>query len=98
MTTEEPTAIPGQRPRPHVAVVVAAAVAQLLVGFFYLTSGLAIPSTVFAAMLVWWVALTAIGVSLAIRGTYWLLLVPWVAAATLVAVLLIGGSMLGWTA
>ncbi|MFJ6000565.1 hypothetical protein [Arthrobacter sp. NPDC092385] len=79
------------------AAAVIAAVAQLVAGYFYVTSGLLAPLWAVALFLAWWLILTRIGVKLALLQSYWLLLVPVVAVATWFAVMWAGGTFLGWT-
>ncbi|MHA7207800.1 hypothetical protein [Arthrobacter sp. MDT1-65] len=79
-------------------VAVVAAAAQLVAGYFYLVSGLAAPLWAVALFLVWWVVLTHVGVKLASRRSYWLVLVPVVAGVTWYGAMVIGGSVLGWRA
>lgn len=82
----------------YVVVAAFAAVAQLVAGYFYLVSGLAAPVWAVALLLVWWLVLTYIGVRLALHRSYWLLLVPVVAAATWIGAMWVGGAVLGWSA
>ncbi|MFF0990926.1 hypothetical protein [Kocuria nitroreducens] len=80
-----------------VVAVVIAAVAQLVVGFYYLASGLMAPLWAIVLLGVWWVLLTLVGVWLVRRRSYLVLLVPVVAAATWFGVMTFGGQVLGWT-
>lgn len=80
-----------------VAAVVAAA-AQLIAGYLYLVSGLIAPGWAVIGLLVVWLALTVIGVRLALRRSYRVLLVPIVAATIWVITMWAGGALLGWTA
>ncbi|WP_344122464.1 hypothetical protein [Kocuria aegyptia] len=81
-----------------VVAVVIAALAQLVVGFYYLASGLMAPLWAIVLLGVWWVVLTLIGVRLVQRRSYLVLLVPVVAMATWFGLMTFGGSVLGWTA
>lgn len=80
------------------AAVAVAVFAQLVVGYFYLATGLVAPLWAVVILLVWWVILTFVGALLVRRRSYLVLLVPVVAAATWVGVLWFGGEVLGWTA
>lgn len=83
------------------AVIVAAVVAgaaHLVVGFFYLISGLAVPGYALLPLWVWWGVLTAVLIRLAVRGSWWTLAVPVVAFATWWLVLTFGDAVLSWTA
>ena len=80
-----------------VAVIIAV-LAQLVAGYLYLVSGLLAPRTAVVLLAVWWVVLTAVGVWLAMRRSYLMLLVPVVAAATWFGVMILGDLVLGWTA
>lgn len=75
-----------------------AAVLQLLVGFLYLVSGLAVPGYALIPLWVWWGLLTALMVRWALQRLWWSLAVPLVAFATWKVVLLFGDQVLGWTA
>ena len=81
-----------------VAAVVIAAIAQLVVGYFYLVSGLVTPIGAVALFLVWWLVLTLVGVLLMTRRSYLVLLVPVVAVRTWFGVMWFGGAVLGWGA
>lgn len=81
-----------------VVAAVVAALAHLVVGYFYLVSGLVAPLWAVLLLLVWWGVLTYVGVRLVKRRSYLVLLVPVVAAATWFVVLWFGGQVLGWTA
>ena len=72
--------------------------AHLVVGFFYLTSGLVAPLWAIAILLLWWVLLAVQLSRLALRGSWWTPAVPVVAFVTWYGVLLAGGYLLGWTA
>lgn len=81
-----------------VVAAVFAAAGQLVAGYLYLVSGLVAPGWAVVLFLAWWLVLTFIGVRLALRRSYWLLLVPVVAVATWVGSMWLGGAVLGWTA
>ncbi len=81
-----------------VVAVVIAALAQLLVGFFYTASGLMAPLWAILLLGLWWLILTYVGVLLVQRRSYLVLLVPVVAAATWFGAMTFGESVLGWTA
>lgn len=80
-----------------VVAVVVATLAQLVVGFYYLASGLMAPLWAIVCLGVWWVLLTYVGVRLVQRRSYLVLLVPVVAIATWFGVMSFGGAVLGWT-
>lgn len=81
-----------------VAAAVVAAASQLVAGYLYLVSGLIAPGWAVIGLLVVWLALTVIGVRLALRRSYWMLLIPVIAVATWVLTMWAGGALLGWTA
>jgi hypothetical protein len=81
-----------------VVVAVVAGTGQLGAGYLYLVSGLVAPGWAVVLFLLWWLALTFIGVRLVLRRSYWLLLIPVVAVATWVGAMWVGGAVLGWTA
>lgn len=93
------------RPARHgarlVLYLVAAALAgaaHLVAGYFYVVSGLAAPLWAVGLFLVWWLILTWIGVKLASRQSYRVLLVPVTAVVTWFGAMWVGGTFLGWTA
>jgi hypothetical protein len=75
-----------------------AGVAHLLVGYVYLISGLVVPFYALLPLWAWWLFLLVTLVRLAIRGSWWVLAVPGVAAVTWILVVLGGGELLDWTA
>jgi hypothetical protein len=81
-----------------VVVAVLAALAHLVVGWFYLAGGLVIPGAVLIPLWIAWILLAAVLVYLAIRRSYWTLAVPIGAAVLFVLVLVVGDQVLGWTA
>lgn len=89
MTTKQPW---------FAAAVVLAVLAHLVIGYFYLASGLMAPLWAVSLLLVWWLVLVYAVVRLVRRRSYLVLLVPVVAAATWFAVMGFGGAVLGWTA
>jgi hypothetical protein len=72
--------------------------AHLVVGVFYLSSGLVAPLWAVAVLGVWWVLLAVQLSRLALRGSWWTPGVPVVAFATWWLVLTAGERLLGWTA
>lgn len=81
-----------------VAAVVVAVLTHLVIGYFYLASGLMAPLWAVSLLLVWWLVLAYAVVRLVRRRSYRVLLVPVVAAATWFVVMGFGGAVLGWTA
>lgn len=79
-----------------VAALLAGA-AQLVVGFFYLSSGLVAPLWAIVVLLAWWVVQSVALVRLALRRSYWVLAVPVVAAVTWFAALSLGAWVFDWT-
>jgi hypothetical protein len=73
-------------------------VAHLVVGVFYLSSGLVAPGWAIAVLLVWWVLLAVQLSRLALRGSWWTPAVPVVAFATWWLALTLGERFLDWTA
>jgi len=74
------------------------AAAHLVVGAFYLSSGLVAPAWAIAVLLLWWVLLAVQLSRLALRGSWWTPAVPVVAFATWWLALTLGERFLGWTA
>jgi hypothetical protein len=72
--------------------------AHLVVGVFYLSSGLVAPLWAVVVLGVWWVLLAVQLSRLALRGSWWTPAVPVVAFATWYVVLTAGERLLGWTA
>jgi hypothetical protein len=79
-------------------VAVLAAVAHLVVGYFYLAGGLVIPGYVLIPLWLLWLVLAAVLVRLAVRRSWWTPAVPLVAAAVFVLVLVVGEQAFGWQA
>jgi hypothetical protein len=75
-----------------------AGLAHLLVGYFYLAGGLVIPGPALIPLWLFWLALAVWLVQLAVRGSWWTALVPVVAAAVFVLVLVVGEQAFGWRA
>ena len=73
-------------------------VAHLVVGVFYLSSGLVAPAWAIAVLLAWWVLLAVQLSRLALRGSWWTPAVPVVAYATWWLALTLGERFLDWTA
>ena len=71
---------------------------HLVVGIFYLSSGLVAPAWAIAVLLLWWVLLAVLLSRLALRGSWWTPAVPVVAFASWWLVLTLGERFLGWTA
>lgn len=78
-------------------VALLAAAAHLVVGFFSVLSGLAVPFVLLAPVWVLWVALAFVLQKLAIRRSWWTPAVPAAAAAALAVSTLIS-TALGFTA
>ena len=81
-----------------VLVAVLAAAAHLVVGFFYLLGGLAIPGQVLLPLWALWVGLAVWLVRLAVRRSWWTPAVPLAAAAVYLLVIKVGDQVLGWQA
>jgi hypothetical protein len=79
-------------------VAVLAGIAHLVVGYFYLVSGLVVPGYALLPLWVFWGLLAWLLVRLAVRGSWWTALVPVIALGTWWLVLLFGGNVLGWQA
>jgi len=83
------------------APLVAAAFAggvHLVIGYFYLVSGLVVPFYALVPLWAWWLFLAVLLVRLAIRGSWWAVAIPLVAAVSWFLVVFGGGQLLGWTA
>jgi hypothetical protein len=83
-------------PGPIVVAALAGAL-HLVVGYFYLASGLLAPLYGLIPLWIWWVFLAWVLVRLARRGSWWTPAVPVVAAVTWWVVLSLGETLLGWT-
>jgi hypothetical protein len=92
--------MPTATARSNWALVVAAlaGLAHLVVGYFYLVGGLVIPGAVLIPLWIFWLVLAAWLVRLAILRSWWTPVVPLIAAAVLVLMLVVGDSVLGWQA
>ena len=75
-----------------------AAVAHLVVGYFYVVSGLAVPLYALLPLWLLWLVLALVLIRLAILRSWWTPLVPVGAAALLVGAVVAGGSVVGWQA
>ena len=75
-----------------------AALAHLVMGYFYLAGGLVIPGYVLFPLWAVWLLLAWLLVRLAVRRSWWTPVVPIAAAALFVAVLVVGDRVLGWQA
>lgn len=82
---------------PLVAAVLAG-FAHLVVGYFYLAGGLVIPGAVLAPLWLFWLVLAAWLVRMAVRRSWWTPVVPVVAAAVFVLVLVVGEQAFDWRA
>ena len=80
---------------PLVAAIVAGA-ALLVVGFFYLASGLLVPGPALVPLWLWWVVQAWVLVRLARARSWWVLAVPLVAAGSWWLVVTAGEAWLGW--
>ncbi|WP_104524384.1 hypothetical protein [Blastococcus atacamensis] len=81
-----------------IVVGILAGAAHLLVGYFYLVSGLVVPGPVLIVLWLVWLAMAAFLARWMLRGSWWTPVVPVAAAALLVAVLVVGDRLLGWQA
>jgi hypothetical protein len=79
-----------------IVVAVLAAVAHLVVGYFYLAGGLVIPGSVLFPLWGLWIVLAAVLVRLALRRSWWTPAVPVAAGAIFIGVLVVGEQVLGW--
>ncbi|MCA0145053.1 hypothetical protein [Blastococcus sp. LR1] len=71
---------------------------HLLVGYFYLVSGLAVPGPALIVLWLVWLVLAAVLARWALSGSWWTPAIPVAAAALLVLVLVVGDRLLGWQA
>ncbi|MGY1605821.1 MULTISPECIES: hypothetical protein [unclassified Geodermatophilus] len=86
------------RPTGPLVVAALAGLAHLAVGWFYLAGGLVVPGAVLVPLWLLWLALAVWLVRLAARRSWWTPVVPVVAAAVFVLVLVVGERVLGWQA
>jgi hypothetical protein len=86
------------RRRGPLVVAVLAALAHLVVGFFYLAGGLVVPGYVLIPLWIVWIVLAAVLVRLAMRESWWMPAVPLGALALFLVVITVGENALGWTA
>ena len=84
------------RPRAPVVAAIVAGAALLVVGFFYLASGLLVPGPFLVLLWLWWAVLAWVLVRLARTRSWWVLAVPLVAGASWWLVLTAGEAWLGW--
>ena len=89
---------PVRRPVGPLLLAVAAGLAHLVVGFYYLAGGLVIPGEVLVPLWLLWVVLSVVLIRLAVRRSWWTPLVPIAAAAAFVLTLVVGGEVFGWVA
>ncbi|CCG04069.1 hypothetical protein [Blastococcus saxobsidens] len=75
-----------------------AAVAHLVVGYFYVVSGLAVPLYALLPLWLLWLVLALVLIRLTVLRSWWTPLVPVGAAALLVGTVVAGDSLLGWQA
>jgi hypothetical protein len=92
-----PAASTERRPG-QIAVAVLAGLVHVVVGYFYLAGGLLIPGAVLYPLWVLWVLLAVALVWLAVKGSWWTIAIPLVAAAIFVLMLVLGDQVFGWTA
>ena len=91
------TTVPERRRAP-VVVAVLAGLAHLVVGYFYLAGGLVVPGAVLIPLWILWLALAALLVWLAVRGSWWTIAIPLTAAVIFVLTVVLGEQVFGWTA
>lgn len=72
--------------------------AHLVVGYFYLASGLVVPPVWVAVFIIIWMALLVVAIVLLRRHPLWVLLIPVIALAVLIGGVTLGGALLGWQA
>jgi hypothetical protein len=77
-------------------LAVLAGLAHLAVGYFYLVGGLVIPGYVLLPLWLLWLFLAAWLLRMAVARSWWTPVIPVLAAAVLVLVLVVGGNVLGW--
>ena len=75
-----------------------AAAAHVVVGYFYVVSGLAVPLYALLPLWLLWLVLALVLIRLAILRSWWTLLIPVGAAALLVGTVVAGSSVFGWHA
>ena len=93
-----PSTRPDRSPVGPWLLAVLAAAAHLVVGFFSVLSGLAVPLYALAPLWLLWVALVFWLQRLAIARSWWTPVVPLVMAAATVLVVAGGSALFGWTA
>ena len=81
-----------------IVLAVLAALAHLVVGYFYLVGGLVIPGYVLLPLWLLWLVLATLLVRWALMRSWWTPAIPVAAAAVLALTLVVGGNVLGWQA
>jgi hypothetical protein len=81
-----------------IVLAVLAALAHLVVGYFYLAGGLVIPGYVLFPLWLLWLVLATLLVRWTLMRSWWTPAIPVAAAAVLVLTLVVGGNVLGWQA
>ena len=81
-----------------IVLAVLAALAHLLVGYFYLAGGLVIPGYVLLPLWLLWLVLATLLIRWALMRSWWTPAIPVAAAAVLALTLVVGGTVLGWQA
>jgi hypothetical protein len=89
---------PAVQPPGALVLAVLAGAAHLGVGWVYLAGGLVVPAPVLVPLWLVWIVLAVWLIRLAGRRSWWTPAVPVAAAAVFVLTVVIGGSLLGWTA
>ena len=79
-------------------LAVLAGLAHLVVGYFYLVSGLVIPGYALIPLWILWLVLAAFLIRWALRRSWWTPAIPVGAALFLVLVLVVGDQVLDWQA
>ncbi|MFP5345437.1 MAG: hypothetical protein ACLGIA_00165 [Actinomycetes bacterium] len=93
-STPRPEALPRWAP---LVLAALAAVAHLVIGFFYLASGLMAPLWAIVVLLVCWLALAFWLARLALASSWWTPAPPVVAVVLWFGALTAGERLLGWT-
>jgi predicted neutral ceramidase superfamily lipid hydrolase len=86
------------RPAGPLVLAGVAALAHLVVGWFYLAGGLVVPGPVLVPLWLVWLVLAVVLVRLAVRRSWWTPVVPVAAAVLFVVVLVAGEQWFGWRA
>lgn len=82
----------------RIAAAAVAGIAMLVVGYFYLVSGLVVPGYALIPLWLIWLGLAWYGVRLARAASYLVLVIPVVAAVVWYGALILGEQVLGWQA